>query len=57
MLAVTTAEDHFFLSQTEPAEHCQDQVEEGPDLAVLGHGQDEETADIRKLKAISQGDT
>ena len=51
MLAVTTAEDHFFLSQAEPAEHCQDRVEEGQDLTVLGHCQDEGTAaDVRKLK-------
>ena len=58
MLAVTTAKDHFFLSQTEPAEHCQDQVEEGPaDLTLLGHCQDEETAaDVRKLKGIGQVD-
>ena len=54
MLAVVNAEDHFLLSQAEPAKHCQDQVEEGPDLTVFGHCQDEATGDVRKLKAIVQ---
>ena len=49
MLAVVTAEDDLFLSQAKPAKHCQDQVEDGPDLTVLGHRQD-----VRKLKAIVQ---
>ena len=55
MLAVVPAEDHLFLlGQAEPAEQCQDQAVEGPDLALSGHCQDEEIADVRKLKGIGQ---